>query len=68
MVVRHGDQFWMNGNYVGKEAKAARWRGRKAQIAEAREKAASMPPGPERSKLEAAATRFEQNNTAVEKA
>ncbi|WP_155623545.1 PAAR-like domain-containing protein [Burkholderia vietnamiensis] len=68
MVVRHGDQFWMNGNYVGKEAKAARWRGRKAQIAEAREKAASMPPGPERSKLEAAANRFEQNNTAVEKA
>ncbi|WP_249215680.1 DUF4150 domain-containing protein [Burkholderia contaminans] len=31
MIVRHSDQFWMNGNYVGKDAKAARWRGRKAQ-------------------------------------
>lgn len=67
-VVRHNDQFWMNGNYSGKEGKAARWRARKAEIAEARQKAASMPPGPERDKLKAAADRFEQNNTAVEKA
>nr|WP_302056508.1 DUF4150 domain-containing protein [Burkholderia multivorans] len=68
MIVRHSDQFWMNGNYSGKEGKAARWKARKAQIAEGREKAASMPPGPERDKLQAAADRFEQNNSAVEKA
>ncbi|KAG8151671.1 VgrG protein [Burkholderia catarinensis] len=68
MVVRHSDQFWMNGNYVGKDAKAARWRGRKAQIAEAREKAGSLPPGAERDKLQAAADRFEKNNSVVEQA
>ncbi|WP_063900215.1 PAAR-like domain-containing protein [Burkholderia pseudomultivorans] len=68
MVVRHSDQFWMNGNYSGKEGKAARWKARKAQIAEGRQKAASMPPGPERDKLQAATDRFEQNNSAVEKA
>ncbi|WP_063901356.1 PAAR-like domain-containing protein [Burkholderia pseudomultivorans] len=68
MVVRHSDQFWMNGNYVGKEAKAARWRGRKAQIAEAREKVGSLPPGAERDKLQAAADRFERNNSVVEQA
>lgn len=68
MVVRHSDQFWMNGNYVGKEAKAARWRGRKAQIAEAKEKVGSLPPGAERDKLQAAANRFEKNNSVVEQA
>ncbi|UVE64720.1 PAAR-like domain-containing protein [Burkholderia pyrrocinia] len=68
MVVRHSDQFWMNGNYVGKDAKAARWRGRKAQIAEAREKVGSLPPGAERDKLQAAADRFEKNNSVVEQA
>lgn len=68
LVVRHGDQFWMNGSYSGKEGKAARWQTRKREIAEARQKAASMPPGRERDKLQAAANRFEQNNSAVEKA
>jgi len=68
MVVRHSDQFWMNGNYVGKDAKAARWRGRKAQIAEAKEKVGSLPPGAERDKLQAAANRFEKNNSVVEQA
>ncbi|QDH40216.1 DUF4150 domain-containing protein, partial [Burkholderia pseudomallei] len=61
-IVRHSDQFWMNGNYSGKDGKAARWRGRKVQIAEAREKAGSLPPGAERDKLQAAADRFEKNN------
>lgn len=68
MVVRHNDQFWMNGNYSGKDGKAARWRTRKSEIARARQSAGSMPPGPERDKLQAAADRFEQNNSAVEKA
>lgn len=68
MIVRHSDQFWMNGNYVGKDAKAARWRGRKAQIAEAKEKVGSLPPGAERDKLQAAANRFETNNSVVEQA
>ena len=68
MIVRHSYQFWMNGNYVGKDAKAARWRGRKAQIAEAKEKVGSLPPGAERDKLQAAANRFETNNSVVEQA
>ncbi|WP_232469786.1 DUF4150 domain-containing protein [Burkholderia pseudomallei] len=67
-IVRHSDQFWMNGNYSGKDGKAARWRGRKVQIAEAREKAGSLPPGAERDKLQAAADRFEKNNSVVEQA
>ncbi|MBN3723262.1 PAAR-like domain-containing protein [Burkholderia sp. Ac-20379] len=68
MVVRHADQFWMNGNYSGKDAKAARWQARKIQITEARKKAASLPPGAERDKLLAAANRFETNNSVVEQA
>ncbi|WP_321873002.1 PAAR-like domain-containing protein [Burkholderia ubonensis] len=67
-IVRHSDQFWMNGNYSGKDGKAARWRGRKVQIAEARGKAGSLPPGAERDKLQAAADRFEKNNSVVEQA
>lgn len=67
-IVRHSDQFWMNGNYSGKDGKVARWRGRKVQIAEAREKAGSLPPGAERDKLQAAADRFEKNNSVVEQA
>jgi hypothetical protein len=67
-VVRHGDQFWMNGNYSGKDAKAKRWKARKTQIAEAKQKAASMPPGNDRNQLQSAADRFERNNSAVEQA
>lgn len=67
-VIRHDDQFWMNGNYSGKEGKAKRWRARKDQIAAAKEKAASMPPGAERDQLESATDRFARNNVAVEKA
>jgi hypothetical protein len=65
-VIRHDDQFWMNGSYSPTAAKARRWKARKATIANGREKAASMPPGPERDKVEAAADRFERNNSGVE--
>ncbi len=67
-VIRHDDQFWMNGSYSPTAAKARRWKARKATIANGREKAASMPPGPEHDKVEAAADRFERNNSAVEHA
>ena len=38
------------------------------QIADAKNKLASMPPGPERDRLAAATERFELNNTGVEEA
>jgi hypothetical protein len=67
-AIRHDDQFWMNGSYSGKDGKARRWNARKAQIAAAKEKEASMEPGPERDRLQAATDRFERNNHAVEQA
>lgn len=67
-AVRHGDQFWMNGSYSGKEAKARRWQYRRRTISNAKQKAASMPPGKERDQLQSAAERFERNNSAVERA
>jgi uncharacterized Zn-binding protein involved in type VI secretion len=48
--------------------KAARWKTRKRQIALARMKVAQMPSGTDRSKLAAAADRFERNNHGVEMA
>ncbi|EEA03314.1 hypothetical protein BH160DRAFT_1340 [Burkholderia sp. H160] len=64
----YGDQFSMNGSYSPAKAKARRWKSRKATIANGRGKAASMPPGPDRDKVKAAADRFERNNSAVEHA
>lgn len=67
-VIRHGDQFWMNGSYSRRIAKARRWKNRKATIADGRSKAESMPAGAEKDKLLAASDRFERNNSAVEHA
>lgn len=66
-ILRHDDEFWMNGTYNG-SGKAKRWQDRKAQIAAAKAKLNDMPPGAERDKLSAATERFEANNTNVEKA
>ena len=45
-----------------------RWQCRQGQIAAAKDLSNHMPPGPERSKLDAAINRFERNNVAVEHA
>jgi hypothetical protein len=67
-VIRHGDEFQMNGSYSGKTAKGQRWNYRKAMIADARRRAAALPNGPEKFMLQSAANRFERNNYAVEHA
>lgn len=67
-VIRHDDQFWMNGSYSAPPSKAQRWKKRQEYIAAAREKARAMPPGEERDALQGAADRFEKNNYAVERA
>jgi Domain of unknown function (DUF4150) len=62
LLVRHGDEFKMNGNFTGETAaaKAARFKCRQGQIAAG--KASSDP------KVREAASNFERNNVAVEKA
>ena len=80
-IVRTADTMWMNWEKPGEaggstakgdtsqsDSKKARWDCRKGQIAAAKEKSADLPPGAERDKLEAATSRFERNNVAVEKA
>ncbi|WP_272944148.1 PAAR-like domain-containing protein [Xanthomonas maliensis] len=67
-VIRHDDQFWMNGNYSAPSSKAQRWKERQEAIARAREKAREMPPGKKRDALLRSADRLEKNNFAVERA
>ena len=77
-IVRTGDKMWMNWKKPGEagaatpksasQAKAERWQCRQGQIAAAKDLSNHMPPGPERSKLDAAINRFERNNVAVEHA
>jgi len=54
--------------YFNKNSKLLRYLKRLAMIASARQLAESMPPGPERDALLAAADRLERNNVAVERA
>jgi uncharacterized Zn-binding protein involved in type VI secretion len=53
---------------ISAEAKRMRLMERIAKIDAARRKAATMPPGEERDRLNAAADRLSQNNTAMERA